>query len=101
MDGGFLYERLCIFFSFSLESTAEKLGVSNNSWNGAHQIKCFDEVYNRIRNGTVASQSQTELSEQFLPISPGTTPVQVLVEMNKEEESTSFSGQIFALIIWF
>ena len=100
MDGGFLYERLCIFFLFSLESTAEKVSVSNNGWHGAHHIKCFDEVYNRTRNGTVASQSQTELSEQILHISPGTTPVQVLVEVNKEEESTSYSGQIFVLIYY-
>lgn len=73
------------------ESTAEKVGVSNNGRHGAHRIKCFDEMYNRTRNGTVASQSQTELSEQILHISPGATPVQVLVEVNKEEESTSYS----------
>ena len=94
---------VCVFFFlFSLESTAEKVSVSNNGWHGAHRIKCFDEVYNRTRNGTVASQSQTELSEHILHISPGTTPVtvQVLVEVNKEEESTSYSGYIFVLIYY-
>ena len=92
---------VCVFFFlFSLESTAEKVSVSDNGWHGAHRIKCFDEVYNRTRNGTVASQSQTELNEQILHISPGTTPVQVLVEVNKEEESTSYSGYIFVLIYY-
>ena len=89
---------MCIFSLFSLESTAETFGVSNNGWHEAHRIKCFDEVYHRTRNGTVVSQSQTELSEPILHISPGTTPVQVLVEVNKEEESTSYSGQIFVII---
>ena len=73
----------------------EKLHVPD-IWLGSK----LDEV--RVTNG-VASESQTELSDfevqDILGSSGGTASVEVLVEMNVEEESPSYSGRICACVI--
>lgn len=76
------------------ESVVEKLHVPD-IWLGSK----LDEV--RVTNG-VASESQTELSDfevqDILGRSGGTASVEVLVEMNIEEESPSYSDCLHPVV---
>lgn len=83
----------CIYF---IELPADNLVVPDNSRHGSDGVQLFDRVQGGITNG-FDSPRQTVLGDsevQQILGSNGTATVQVLVEMNGQEESSTEAGWI-------
>ena len=93
----------CVCALFFVESPVENLRVPDNSRSGSDGTQPFNRSHNGVANG-FASQPHTDLGDsevqEIFGNSVSTTTVQVLVEMNREEDSSTDAGQVLVYLAY-